>query len=122
MDLFTSQINTNGGDILLWAGTGINSAVDGIGMQNNPHLNAGSGNVTLITRQIFIDNNTLSVTTTGKLALATDASNPWASNFNWATTTSGSNVTLTSALGRPLQINNFIFYLVFSVVILKKLK
>ena len=107
MDLFTSQINTNGGDILLWSGTGNGSALDGIGMQNNPHLNAGSGNVTLITRQIFNANNTLSVTTTGKLALATDASNPWTSDFNWATTTSGSNVTLTSALGQPLQINNF---------------
>ena len=107
MDLFTSQINTNGGHILLWSGKGHGSNNDGIGMNNNPHLNAGSGNVTLITRQIFVDSNTLSVTTTGKLSLATDASNPWTSDFNWATTTSGSNVTLTSALGRPLQINNF---------------
>ncbi len=107
MDLFTSQINTNGGDILLWSGTGNGSIFDGIGMNNNPHLNASTGNVTLITRQIFVDSNTLSVTTTGKLSLATDASNPWTTAFNWATTTSGSNVTLTSALGRPLQINNF---------------
>jgi hypothetical protein len=107
MDFFSSSIATGGGDILLWAGAGIISAYDGMGLQNNPHLNAGSGNVTLITRQIFNAGNTVSVTSTGKLTLTTDANNPWSSAFNWSTTTAGSNVTLTSALGQPLQINNF---------------
>ncbi|MFM1772879.1 MAG: hypothetical protein RLZZ71_2021 [Bacteroidota bacterium] len=107
MDFFATSVTTGGGDILLWAGTGNGSTLDGIGLQNNPQLNAGSGNVTLITRQFINTSNTLSVTSTGKLTLATDSSNPWTSDFNWATTTSGPNVTLTSALGQPLQINNF---------------
>ena len=107
MDLFSSSIATGGGDILLWAGAGSTSALDGMGLQNNPHLNAGSGNVTLITRQIFNVGNTVSITSTGKLTLTTDSNNPWTSAFNWSTTTAGSNVTLTSALGQPLQINNF---------------
>jgi hypothetical protein len=107
MDLFSSSIATGGGDILLWAGAGNVSAFDGMGLQNNPHLNAGSGNVTLITRQIFNVGNTVSITSTGKLTLTTDSNNPWTSAFNWSTTTAGSNVTLTSALGQPLQINNF---------------
>ncbi|MFM2227839.1 MAG: hypothetical protein RL664_1182 [Bacteroidota bacterium] len=107
MDFFVTSVTTGGGDILLWAGNGNGSSLDGIGLLNNPHLNAGSGNVTLITRQFINTSNTLSVTSTGKLTLATDSSNPWTSDFNWATTTSGSNVTLTSALGQPLQINNF---------------
>ncbi len=107
----SGNVTTGGGDILIWTGRGVDGDAtrNGIGIKNNPHLNAGSGNVSLIAAKFQnwdSANSTLQVSSTGTFTLASDSDAPWSSTFTWSTSTSGSNVT-TSVLGQPLQINNF---------------
>jgi hypothetical protein len=51
LDLF-GNITTNGGDILIWGGSGYGGGVQGIGSGNSPVLNTGSGDITLIADDI----------------------------------------------------------------------
>jgi hypothetical protein len=108
----TGNISTNGGDILLWSFLGAGARSNGYGdivaEGANRTINAGTGDIILMTRyNDFVDNLTiLSVNTTGALIL-TPASN---ANFDVAVNFSGtlSSGTFTGSGGLAgLIISNF---------------
>lgn len=115
---FQGSIVSAGGDVLLWAGDARTAGDEGIAVKtfdssNNPSINTGTGDLTLITKQLFNWDNTnasLEVTTTGTLTIAPDQPNRWSEGFNWARTTSesGSVFTLTTigGSGQPLVVND----------------
>jgi len=63
---YTGVITTNGGEVLLWGGDGYGGGTNGIAASSPGAINAGSGNVTLISD---VTTGTLPITTTGKLTL-----------------------------------------------------
>ncbi|MCA9212612.1 MAG: filamentous hemagglutinin N-terminal domain-containing protein [Planctomycetales bacterium] len=60
---FYGDVTTNGGDVLVWGGDGYNLGIDGIGINANHFINAGSGNITLIANDI--DGAVLTIDSTG---------------------------------------------------------
>ena len=108
----TGNISTNGGDILLWSFLGSTSRSNGYGdivaEGANRTINAGSGDIVLMTRyNDFVDDATiLTVNTTGALILTPASS----ANFDVAVNFSGtmSSGTFTGSVGLAgLNISNF---------------
>ncbi|WP_233215599.1 YDG domain-containing protein [Rhodopirellula bahusiensis] len=66
LDLF-GDINSGGGDILLWAGLGFDTGIDGIGLSGTRLLNGGAGDITLIGDDF--DGGTLNVDLYGHLRI-----------------------------------------------------
>ncbi len=66
LDLF-GDINSGGGDILLWAGLGFDTGIDGIGISGTRLLNGGAGDITLIGDDF--DGGTLNVDLYGHLRI-----------------------------------------------------
>ncbi|MCA0177383.1 MAG: YDG domain-containing protein [Proteobacteria bacterium] len=94
------QVNTGGGDILLWVGAGANGGIGLNGNSSKP-LIAGSGNVTLLTNSVA----TLPVNTTGQLTLA-PYNGSYGSTLIWGGAMSGADM-LPSGLYSGLTIKNY---------------
>ncbi|MFV0436114.1 MAG: YDG domain-containing protein [Desulfopila sp.] len=107
LDLF-SNITTNGGDLLIWAGDGYNGTATG-GITTNTAgalLDLGSGDATFIADQ-FVGAGAISVilTSTGHLTLAPD-NGAYTSTLDWLH--NGVNSALNfGGLYNYLQVNNF---------------
>jgi len=67
LDLYSS-VSTNGGDVLLWAGDGYNTGVDGIGVSGTQSIDSGTGDITLIGNEVA--GGTIQINSTGTLAYA----------------------------------------------------
>ncbi|MCA0176127.1 MAG: YDG domain-containing protein [Proteobacteria bacterium] len=85
----TGQINTAGGDMLLWAGPGQSSNAGIKGATANP-LTTGSGDITLLANSVA----TLPVSTTGLLTLAPYNGN-YSGTMTWSGAMSGADLALT---------------------------
>ena len=89
---FDGTITSAGGDVLIWAGAGYNSY--GLGIPGTRTISAGSGNIILLTNQIYninSGNGILTLNSTGKLTFA-PADGAWANGFSltgnyWSPTT-----------------------------------
>lgn len=113
-DLNEGDISTTGGDVVLWAGTGSDHPslnYDGFGVRNAVAIDAGSGNVTLITEKLFdfptgglTGDGDLSVTTTGTLAIAPPGPDAWTSDASWAGSFTGSSFELDNIGGEGLPL------------------
>ena len=96
-----SNITTSGGDIFIWSGSGHSSGISGIEVYNGDrNLNAGSGDVTIITNA-GVRGAVLRVNTSGKIAIAPNATSFSASTFNFNGTLSGLSLIHISEPTRP---------------------
>ncbi|MCL1142371.1 Ig-like domain-containing protein [Shewanella gaetbuli] len=111
------SITTNGGDVLLWAGNGVNSGISGIALDassediaNIPlaynYIDAGSGDIILLA-------DTIENTQIGRLQLSTTGQFVWAPNstayssaFDWNGTYAGNHFQ-GSGSNAQIQLNNF---------------
>lgn len=99
-----ANITTNGGDVLLWASNGDSSRE--LGIKNNPVIDAGSGNIALLTNNLYdwdSANSSLTISTTGTFSMSYGSA--WANAVNWTGTISGSDFTL-NMFSQPIVIKN----------------
>ena len=102
---FNGNITTSGGDVLVWSG---NSSVTGgsiLSVTSGTKIDAGSGNITLITPKI--GSNALTVNTSGTLTWAPNAGADWSTTGTWSgTTTTGTFSTTSGTTFGNLSIAN----------------
>jgi Secretion system C-terminal sorting domain len=95
-----SNITTSGGDMFIWSGSGHSSGISGIEVYNGDrNLNAGSGDVTIITNA-GVRGAALRVNTSGKIAIAPNATSFSASTFNFNGTLSGNDFIGTNSMDK----------------------
>jgi filamentous hemagglutinin family protein len=86
----SANISTDGGDVLLWAGNG--NLGNGLGLRNNPVVNAGMGSIHILSNDLFnwnTENSTLTLTNTGQLTLSPAANTGWGTSRDWQGSFSG---------------------------------
>ncbi|MFN4915058.1 MAG: autotransporter-associated beta strand repeat-containing protein, partial [Sphingomonadales bacterium] len=101
LDLF-SPITTNGGDVLLWAGNNGGCGTNGIASDAARHINAGSGDITLIALQT---GGTIQLTSTGTLTLVPNGGS-YASALTCGGTTTSGNFTFNTSHYSGVVINS----------------
>ena len=106
---FGANITTAGGDVFIWAGTGHSTGISGIELYlGNRTINAGSGNITVITNAGVRAASTFSLIlkTTGKISIAPNASAFTNNPFVFNGTLSGSNFVGSNSLDK-IRIDDF---------------
>ena len=106
---FGANITTAGGDVFIWAGTGHSTGISGIELYlGNRTINAGSGNITVITNAGVRAASTffLILKTTGKISIAPNASAFTNNPFVFNGTLSGSNFVGSNSLDK-IRIDDF---------------
>lgn len=104
LDLYGS-LSTGGGDVMLRAGDGYNSGIDGIGINGAQTINSVTGDITILANDV--DGGTIEVTSTGALTFAPhdNAFTEIGTSINWAGATATGTFTGTGDAGW-LIINN----------------
>ncbi|MBU3564166.1 autotransporter-associated beta strand repeat-containing protein, partial [Polynucleobacter sp. Tro8-14-1] len=102
---FNGNITTSGGDVMVWSG---NASVTGgsiLSVTSGTKIDAGSGNITLITPKI--GSNVLTVNTSGTLTWAPNAAADWGTTGTWnGTVTTGTFTTTSGTTFGNLSIAN----------------
>ncbi|MGV0963539.1 MAG: autotransporter-associated beta strand repeat-containing protein, partial [Polynucleobacter sp.] len=91
---FNGNITTSGGDVMVWSG---NASVTGgsiLSVASGTKIDAGTGNITLITPKI--GSNALTVNTSGTLTWAPNALADWSATGTWNGTVATGTFTTTS--------------------------
>lgn len=101
IDLF-SPITTNGGDVLLWASNNGGCGISGIQSDGTRHINAGSGDITLIA---FQTGGGIDLTSTGVISLLPTAGS-YPSALTIAGTLTSGNFSINTGLYNGLKINS----------------
>lgn len=101
IDLF-SPITTNGGDVLLWASNNGGCGISGIQSDGTRHINAGSGDITLIA---FQTGGGIDLTSTGLISLLPTAGS-YPSALTIAGTLTSGNFSINTGLYNGLKINS----------------
>ncbi|MBU3557060.1 autotransporter-associated beta strand repeat-containing protein, partial [Polynucleobacter sp. Ross1-W9] len=102
---FNGNITTSGGDVMVWSG---NASVTGgsiLSVASGTKIDAGTGNITLITPKI--GSNALTVNTSGTLTWAPNALADWSATGTWnGTVTTGTFTTTSGTTFGNLSIAN----------------
>lgn len=106
---FGSNIITAGGDVFVWAGNGAtnggNVGINGLELYNGDRtINAGTGDITIITNA-GVKTYVLKLLTTGKIAIAPNATSFSASTFNFNGTVSGNDFIGTNSMDKISILN-----------------
>jgi len=100
-DLF-GNINTGGGDALLWAGAGYNGGINGIGV-GTVSITTGAGNLTLLTNTVgTTTSGTLTLNSTGVLTIAPPSGGTFSGAYTWSGTTASGNLTGSGSLANMI--------------------
>ena len=107
---YASNITTSGGDVFIWAGNGAtnggNVGINGIEVYTSDRtINAGTGNITVITNA-GVKTNSLILKTTGKISIAPNAASFTNNPFVFNGTLSGANFVGSNSLDK-IRIDNF---------------
>ena len=101
MDIY-GPITTAGGDVLLWASNAANCGTNGIVSNGSRHINAGSGDITLIAPQT---SGAIELTSTGVVSLVPHAGS-YASALTLGGTLTSGNFTFNTSHYNDLKINS----------------
>jgi filamentous hemagglutinin family protein len=106
MDLY-ANVTTGGGDVLIVAGDGYDTGINGIGIANSPVINSGAGDITLIA-DAYAGSTVVAVTSTGVLAIQpyTNAWDNYGGQLDYDGVISGGTFTGAGDVGW-LVINNY---------------